>query len=169
MTSVPTPGMVAAEPDAGALTCCRVLEEGREIFFYNAFAANDPDSTSRVWAWLRDAGRLHGRRLLLLNSRRDRMDRSHQLVDLVLEELADTAHHLLLMGENTHQLAQRLVAGGYPCPRLTDLGAVSAPQKIFHEVVSHADPRATVLAIGNMGGLGAATADYFDHRRAHHG
>ena len=43
-------GMYASHPDAGALRLNRVEEEGKEVRFVNALAANDPESTLSIWA-----------------------------------------------------------------------------------------------------------------------
>ena len=49
-------GMYSAIPDEGALRAHRVEAFGKRIVFYNAFAANDPDSTMMIWKKIRDEG-----------------------------------------------------------------------------------------------------------------
>ncbi|MEZ5302918.1 MAG: poly-gamma-glutamate synthase PgsB [Verrucomicrobiales bacterium] len=42
-------GMHAAVPDPGAMTAHELDFFGRRIYFVNGFAANDPESTERIW------------------------------------------------------------------------------------------------------------------------
>src|SRR5262249_53359600 len=72
-------GMVSAEPDVGALRECEVDFFGRRVVFVNGFAANDPVATERIWnlALARHGDR--ATRLMVLNCRLDRSDRSRQL------------------------------------------------------------------------------------------
>ena len=42
-------GMWAAKPDPGAMTAHEMDFFGRRINFVNGFAANDPESTERIW------------------------------------------------------------------------------------------------------------------------
>ena len=42
-------GMIELEPEAGAMQVLHVRYFERELVFVNAFAANDPESTGRIW------------------------------------------------------------------------------------------------------------------------
>jgi nitrous oxide reductase accessory protein NosL len=42
--------------------------------------------------------------------------------------------------------------------------AAAEPAKVFEKVLSLTGHAASVVAIGNMGGMGAQTAEYFEHR-----
>lgn len=159
-------GMAAAVPDAGALTCCRLrFTDGRRLDVWNAFAANDPESTLRIWQRLGDDGRLIGRRLILLNSRADRADRSRQLVALILESLHCQVERVVLMGEDTGHWATQLRQGGFPDEQLVDLGSAPA-SRVVKGLFQQVDDAACAVAIGNMGGQGAATVEYLEHLAA---
>ena len=41
--------MCKAKPDPGATTDHELNYFGRQIYFVNGFAANDPESTERIW------------------------------------------------------------------------------------------------------------------------
>ncbi|MDD5232257.1 MAG: hypothetical protein PHG91_02575 [Syntrophales bacterium] len=70
--------MWKAPPGPGVLTCSHIGFFGRDIFFVNAFAANDPDSSEQLWnmALKRFSG--IEKRIVIFNCRTDRA-RSGQL------------------------------------------------------------------------------------------
>jgi poly-gamma-glutamate synthase PgsB/CapB len=94
-------GMYKAIPDAGVLKRFTVDTFGKQITFYNAFAANDPDSTLLVWKRLRDEVGFDGARIVLLNTRQDRMDRARQLAELAGKKLNPDMDYLMLIGQCT--------------------------------------------------------------------
>ena len=143
-------GMRRARPDLGALTRQRLREEGKEIEFINAFAANDPVSYLRIWERL-DLGARADEVILLVNVRGDRQRRSRDLAPLCSRELA--APRIVLIGEQTYVFAELLRRQGLPARSVTDLGGRRAPE-IWERLVELAGPRATVVGIGNIAGVG---------------
>ena len=156
-------GMWQARPDAGVLTRSRVHESGSRITFFNAFAANDPDSSMRIWHKLHDEGQLQGRRCLLLNSRPDRKERSEQLAHLIGERLAHDVDTVFVMGEPTEVVVRRLRAYGLDESKIVDLGHAQ-PEVVYLAILDRSDGACSVVAVGNMGGQGAATVDFFEQR-----
>lgn len=156
-------GMYQAIPDAGALMCYRVETFNKHMFFYNAFAANDPDSTLMVWQKIRDEIGFQGVRIVLLNTRNDRMDRARQLAELVAVKLADEIDYLILMGQSTEVVENMTIGYGLARKMIINLGWV-APPNVFEEILSVTDDMSTIVAIGNMGGMGAETSEFFEHR-----
>ena len=160
-------GMWEAIPDAGVLTRSTVRDGDASATLYNAFAANDPDSTLLVWRKLGDEGYLKGQRFVLLNSRADRKDRSEQLAHLVATRLDVDA--VFVMGAPTEAVVRKLRALGLASDRIVDLGA-SPPDEICRAVLERTETESSVVAIGNMGGGGAETVAWFEERsRASHG
>lgn len=155
-------GMVTAVPDAGALTCCRVTtRDGYDVDTWNAFAANDPDSTLRIWRRLQMEGRMAETAVVVLNTRADRADRSRQLVELILGHLYPQADHVVLMGDDTPRWAVELTRGGVAEDRLRDLGNASASSAVKHLLQQVQGPT-TVMTLGNMGGQGAAMVEFLE-------
>ena len=158
-------GMVASEPDSGALTRSTLQLDDRSVVFYNAFAANDPDSTLRIWKRLShadDGGEAGDKsHVLLLNTREDRADRSRQLGELVAEHLATDLDRVVLMGTGTH-VAQRHMGSAVAEDRITDLGTADAAeiaQRLLE--LSKGRKETVIFAVGNMAGAGAATVELF--------
>ncbi|MFH1121523.1 MAG: poly-gamma-glutamate synthase PgsB [Bacteroidota bacterium] len=156
-------GMYQAIPDAGALTCHKVDVAKKNMIFYNVFAANDPDSTLFIWQKIRDEVGMEGKKIVLLNTRQDRLDRARQLAEMVAYKIADEADFLVLMGQSGEVVENMVIGFGMPKQKIVNLGYTD-PQTVFETVLSITQQSSTVFAIGNMGGMGAATAEFFEHK-----
>jgi gamma-polyglutamate synthase len=156
-------GMYLAVPDAGALMAFRVEAFQKHLVFYNAFAANDPDSTLLVWQKIRDEIGFEGLRIVLLNTRQDRLYRADQLAEMTGRKLKDEADYLILIGQSTDVVENMAIGYGVPGKKIFNLG-YTTPEKVFETVLSITEKTSTIVAIGNMGGMGADTAGYFEHR-----
>lgn len=156
-------GMWRGAPDAGVLTRSTVTAGDSAATFFNAFAANDPESTLMVWDKLRDEGHLRGQRFVLLNSRPDRKDRSEQLAHLVATRLAGEVDEVFVMGEPTDAVVRRLLTHGMEGSRIVDLGHAGA-EETGRKILDRTQAVSSVVAIGNMGGQGAATVEWFEQQ-----
>jgi gamma-polyglutamate synthase len=156
-------GMYEAIPDAGALMVFRVNAFQKEMVFYNAFAANDPDSTFLVWKKIRDEIGMEGARIVLLNTRQDRLYRAQQLAEMVAVRLEKEVDYLMLIGQSTDVVESIALQCGIPRKKLISVGWTT-PDKVFEKILSITDKTSTIVAIGNMGGMGAQTVEYFENR-----
>jgi poly-gamma-glutamate synthase PgsB/CapB len=156
-------GMYKAIPDAGALMAFRVETFQKCLVFYNAFAANDPDSTYLVWQKIKNEIGFEGKRIVLLNTRQDRLYRAVQLAEMTAAKLKDETDYLFLIGQSTDVVEGLAVSYGIPKSKILNLG-YTTPEKVFEKVLSVTDKMSTIVAIGNMGGMGADTASFFEHR-----
>ena len=156
-------GMYNAIPDAGALRRYEVKAFQKQLFFYNAFAANDPDSTLLVWQKIRDEIGFDGTRIVLLNTRHDRLDRARQLAEMVARKLADEIDYLILMGQSTEVVENMTTGYGLPGKKIINMGWTTPP-RVFEKVLAATEKMSTIVAIGNMGGMGAETSEYFEQR-----
>ncbi len=75
-------GMLKTKPDPGALLIWHLDNNNK---FISAFAANDPDSTFKVWELIKSKEK--NKTCFFLNSRDDRRYRTNQLIDLVLNRI----------------------------------------------------------------------------------
>lgn len=159
-------GMYTAIPDAGVLRRFVVGAFGKQLAFYNAFAANDPDSTYLVWKRLKGESGLEGTRIVLLNTRQDRMDRARQLAELAGRRLNPDMDYLMLIGQSTEVVRDMALGYGVPAHRILPVGWTT-PEAVFEKALEVTERASTIVAIGNMGGMGAKVADYFEHRSTH--
>ena len=151
-------GMSSAEPDIGALREFEIDFFGRHVVFVNGFAANDPIATERVWnlALARHGDR--ETRLMVLNCRLDRSDRSRQLGD-ALPRWAP-ADQYFLVGTGTFALARSAVRAGLPAAKLVPLEG-EPPEAVFEELIGAAGTSALVVGAGKHRGNRARAAALF--------
>jgi len=151
-------GMYAINPDPGVLRKYMLQPDGKKIEFVNAFAANDPDSYRAIWAML-DIHRMEERKLIVLvNSRKDRIQRAEQLGEFIAKEL--DADFFVISGEYTHALTHKAIHCGLPPAKIKDIGGQSAAQ-VFEFIKSITPKESMVVGIGNIVGLGEEIVNYF--------
>lgn len=156
-------GMYTAIPDAGVLTRHTVDSFHKRMVFYNAFAANDPDSTLLVWQKIRDEIGFDGTRIVLLNTRQDRLYRAQQLAEMVGTKIENEVDFLMLIGQSTEVVENMAISSGVPKKKVIGVGWTT-PEKVYEKILSVTEKVSTIVAIGNMGGMGADTVEYFKNR-----
>ena len=161
-------GMYKALPDAGALRLSRVNVFNKKINFFNAFAANDPQSTLMIWQKIKAEIGLTGTRIILLNTRQDRLDRAKQLAGMIGSEMKDDFDHLILIGQSSEIVEELAVSNGVKRNKIVNLGWTE-PEAVFEAVLAFTAEHSTVVGIGNMGGMGGKVADFFENRRVVYG
>lgn len=134
-------GMARYHRDPYALSLHR-LPGG--ALFIGALAANDPQSTCKIWQTLCRERQLQSRRLiLLLNNRRDRGYRTEHML-LVSDKLRPA--EIWLLGASRQALARRLRKAGHPCVR-----SFSSLSKLSFAGLDETD---VVFAAGNLADAG---------------
>ena len=161
-------GMYKAIPDAGSLKLSRVNVFQKKINFFNAFAANDPQSTLMIWEKIKLEIGFVGVNIILLNTRQDRLDRAKQLTGLIGSGLSDEFEYLILIGQSAEVVEELAVASGVKRNKIVNLGWTE-PEAVFEAVLAYTVDESTVVAIGNMGGMGGNVADFFENRRVVYG
>jgi poly-gamma-glutamate synthase PgsB/CapB len=155
-------GMQKANPDPGALKKYRIVDGNKTIHFYNIFAANDPQSTVGIINMI--TGHLQNvQKIIIINSRADRLFRSHQLVDAV--KPLDYSY-ILLTGEIPEKVETYALHNGIPREKLFALGE-PLTEVIYQKVLSLTETEAHVMGIGNMAGrikYGAQIVAHFKHK-----
>ncbi|MBC8425238.1 poly-gamma-glutamate synthase PgsB [bacterium] len=147
-------GMQQVRPDVGALDRVRIDVPGKEVHFVNAFAANDPESTSRIWEHL-GLSKSPEAAIVLYNNRSDRMRRARDLAPLFGDKI--TARTYVLVGESTAQLSD-LFSRHVSRDSVVDLGGLESDE-VWRRLVEICGDSATVVGVGNIGGAGMALLD----------
>jgi hypothetical protein len=154
--------MQNSHPDPGALKKYVIYDEGKTLYFYNIFAANDPDSTARIINMV--TGHLENvEKIIILNSRADRVFRSQQLLEAVSK--LDFSY-ILLTGELPDKIAAYAHHLGIPDEKVIPLGEPS-PEVIYNKVLNLTEKEAHILGIGNIAGrikYGGQIVAYFKHK-----
>ncbi len=150
-------GMRACQGDPGALRIFAQTWAGKTLYFINAMAANDPQSTQFLFERMVSAPGHVGSLLMLVNSRKDRPLRSRQLGRLLVSLYAD---RYFLMGDDSNTVLKEALRAGLAPERLERLEAPSA-HEVLSRLYSSIDEQGTVFAIGNTAGLGLRVASLF--------
>lgn len=161
-------GMYKAIPDAGALKLSRVNVFQKKINFFNAFAANDPQSSLMIWEKIKQEIGFRGVKIILLNTRQDRLDRAKQLTGMIGSELIDQFDYLMLIGQSAEVVEELAISNGVKRNKIINLGWTE-PEAVFEAILAYTIDQSTIVAIGNMGGMGGQVADYFENRRVVYG
>lgn len=158
-------GMCEAKPDPGALTAYELNFFGRRIVFVNAFAANDPESTERIVEMVTRQFSDCGPRVILVNCRADRPDRSRQLGESAPGWASSEEDHYVLIGTGTYIFAKHATEQGLGPGRVTYAEGARI-EEIFETLVEHAPAGGAALIIGiaNIGGQGLDLVRYFKNR-----
>lgn len=152
--------MHRANPDPGALRGYRIHFFDKELTFYNAFAANDRDSTVMIYHRL---GLSTGNRpvFLIVNNRGDRLQRAEQFGELIATDLR--ADHAFLVGDFTKATYDIALRHGLSPERITDVGHCTLDE-LFEAVLAQTNGSATVMGVGNIGGMGHDIVRFFKNR-----
>lgn len=154
-------GMWEAAPDPGVLAVHELDFFGRRLLFANGLAANDPDSSGRIW---RNVLRLVpdvSRRIALFNCRVDRPDRSRQLGEACVDW--PPADHYVLMGNGTYIFARAATRRGLDVRKLV-IAENQEPGAVFETLLERAGESALIMGMGNVHGGGEELARLFRNR-----
>ncbi|MBM4373923.1 MAG: poly-gamma-glutamate synthase PgsB [Deltaproteobacteria bacterium] len=154
-------GMWAAPPDPGALTEHEVSFFGRRIVFVNAFAANDPDSTARLFALAQERHADAERTVAFFNLREDRPERTRQLARHAT--FWHAAEHVVLLGSGADHFAREALDAGLDATRFAVVEH-EALEAVFESIVSLCGRSALVIGMGNIGERGLELVRMFRNR-----
>lgn len=154
-------GMHRAKPDPGAMTDHEVHYFGRQMHFVNGFAANDPESTERIWTMAIERYPHVEQRIAVFNCRADRPDRSQQLGRACVAWPAADCY--LLIGSGTYLFARAADAAGMEMQKVV-FAENRRVEEIFEAILEHSGRSALVMGMGNIGGPGLEVVRYFQNR-----
>jgi gamma-polyglutamate synthase len=152
--------MYTTLPDEGALTHVTIEKENKRVHFYNAFAANDPESSLMIWNNIISKIDSEEHMVVLLNTRKDRQDRARQLIELISLKLHNCS--VALIGESVDLVVEMAKVQKIAKERIYPIGLKSS-EETFNDLIHLSGPKTTIVGIGNMGAGGAELVKYFDY------
>jgi hypothetical protein len=99
--------------------------------------------------------------IVMVNSRKDRIQRAEQLGEFIATEL--DADFYVIVGEYTKPLVAKAIASGLPHNKIEDLGGRSQ-EVIFKTLISLTAEKALIFGVGNIVGFGEKIVKYFGDR-----
>jgi len=154
-------GMWKAPPDPGATTVSHIRFFGRHIYFVNGFSANDPESTERLWNMAVEQFPEVDKRILILNCRLDRPNRSEQFGELCIKW--KPADHYILIGTGTYFFARSAISNGLPEAKLL-FAENQSDSDLFETIVELSGKSSLVVGIINIKGQGLSLVRFFRNR-----
>ncbi len=155
-------GMKKTRPDPGALTEHEVHFFGRTLSFINAFAANDPTSTQRIWNLSKQNHPEIDKTVAVFNLR---ADRPHRTIQLVREtSIFSDADDVVLMGSGAYTFARVAASAGIDASRIV-YAEQERIEDVFEKIIGVcSDSHTLVVGMGNIGGQGLDLVRYFKNR-----
>ncbi len=147
-------GMHEATPDEGVLRKHILNLEEKTVTFVYAMAANDPDSTYLIW---QNLDKNYAELDILVNCRDDRIDRSLQMADLIIERMH--CDKCIFTGSATEIIKKKLNRT-IDKDRILDLGN-KEPKYVCQAVSRFVANNSLIFAIGNTVGYGEALVKEF--------
>jgi len=166
-SSLQVPREVALEamyktiPDEGALKVFKYTNEGYQLNFYNALAANDPESSKVIW---NNVEQQHGEEtdyVVLFNARKDRKSRSEEMIAFIAELSFD---FLALTGETTELVKAMALKNNIAREKIILVGE-RPPQEQLDCIGTKVSKPSVVVAMGNMGAGGAVLSNYVEQNQ----
>lgn len=126
----------------------------KEIFFINAFAANDPDSTFKIYQYIKQMDFFSNKRfIILINNRVDRIDRMEQFIKFIKNIHYD---NIWIMGSFTKLMKRKLIANEINNESITIF-------KNWEDIdLKGIEENSIIFAIGNINGWGKEMADFVE-------
>ena len=168
-------GMWAATPDPGAMKVHTTdvqampsFDLGRQtepsvFHFVNGFAANDPESTESLWETAFNRFPDADRRVMVMNCREDRPDRSEIMGAAIGNWSA--ADQVVVIGTGTEIFMKAARKSGVDPAKLICLGQVESSEEVAEAIACDealCEPGVMVMGIGNVKNGGFALDQFFE-------
>lgn len=152
--------MWRAKPDPGAMKVHELMVDECQWSFVNGFAANDPESTAQLWKTACERFGESRRRVLIMNCRVDRPDRSATMGDAIGSW--SSVDQIVVVGTGTDAFLRPAVAAGVCPDKLMCLGTSSCQEIADAIADAQTLPRdppksssdVLLMGIGNVAGPG---------------
>lgn len=155
-------GLRNATYDIGRLKIWSLQLGGKRVFAVNAFAANDPVSTSKVLEKAREIlGANASTYTGLLNLRSDRPDRTVQWIDALNSGMSKRFARLYVHGGHANVMKRRVDS--------TEVLASKSPDVTTQMIVEGMEEHGVIFGFGNIGGAGEQLVEYWQREGKEYG
>lgn len=163
--SVALQGMYKVQPDPGAFKIWRLNQDQQPVYFINALAANDLQSTRLSWgvwqAWERSFLADRPFTVGVFNNRGDRGFRIREMAQFAKER--DIFDHLFILGEAQALVKRSFVREGIERNTIGTFRSAFTPEAFLKKTRYLAGNKPIILfAFGNIKGDGWILIDYFE-------
>jgi poly-gamma-glutamate synthase PgsB/CapB len=148
-------GMSKYKKDPGSLKIYQIENKNRcQIEFINALAANDPDSTEKIFHSLSiDSNKHFNHKVMLINNRFDRATRMNQYIDFTVN-MEGYFNEVWIIGDLKNIMKKRLIKRGIKSDRIKLLENINHVDTLKKDTL--------IFAVGNIGGYGHNIVKHFE-------
>ena len=149
-------GMLNAPADPGAVRIKYFHANRTKNVFVNAFAANEPQSTKAILNKVESYNYPYDKKIIILNCRSDRVDRTQLFVDNFLGEVDYDV--LICTGKSTQMVTQFMET----MPEKTYINYEGRDFVEIEKGILHEAENALVFCVGNIHGPGGRIAEFIE-------
>ena len=154
-------GMLKANPDPGALKIYKLSKENKILFFVNAFASNDRNSTLLIWKNIKKIFDLNNLPIIgIINNREDRALRAIQFAHILAKEII--LSKIILVGSLSKLTEKTLLKLKVPPDKIINLGRITDVEKVIEMVLKLISRKVILIGFGNTKGMGQRLIEYFN-------
>ena len=154
-------GILKTTPDPGALKIYKLSKENNTLFFVNAFAANDKNSTLLIWENINKRANLKKfLKIGIINNREDRVLRSIQFAHILAEEII--LSKIILVGPLSKLSERTLLKLKVPSDKILNLAKITDAESILQIILQFTNNKGLLIGFGNTKGMGQNLIEYFD-------
>ncbi len=154
-------GIVKASPDPGALAIYKLQQKNKQLWFVNAFAANDRESLLLIWEkvnkllpeTIKDSPKI-----AIINHRDDRITRTIQFDRILSKDIL--LDYIMLAGSSTYLSEKKLIQFGYPNKQIIKIDKKKAAFEVINSVFQLFETSGIVYGLGNTRGFGMKIMGY---------
>ena len=153
-------GILKAAPDPGALKIYKLSKKNNTLFFINAFAANDRNSTLLIWENINkrtDLKKLP--KIGIINNRDDRVLRSIQFAHILAEDII--LSKIILLGPLNKLVERALLKLKVSTDKIVNLGKLTDAEKVIEMALQLTNNKVLLIGFGNTKGTGQNLIEYF--------
>ncbi len=158
-------GIAKANPDPGALTIHKLKRENKQLWFINAFAANDRESILLIWDKINQLlpkQMNDSQKIAIINHRDDRITRTIQFDKILSQDI--NFNHLILVGPTSQLSRRKLIHFGYPPDRMELIKNKETVNQVIEKIFRLINRTGVVYGLGNTRGFGLQIMEYLKEK-----
>ncbi|KAA3598025.1 MAG: poly-gamma-glutamate synthase PgsB [Calditrichaeota bacterium] len=154
-------GMYTMEPDFGVLRIFPIHEMNKEIRFLNGFAANDNESTAKIYDMLNLRENNEEPVFTVVNLRADRVTRTEELAFMIARKV--TSNYIVVIGTGTDLFMEEMEVYSFPQNKILKMGN-SSGKEVLDKIISLTPQKSVAIGIGNIAGIGIELLEEVEER-----
>ncbi len=158
-------GISKATPDPGALTIYQLEQDKKQLWFINAFAANDRESILIIWDKINQLLPKEmddSQRIAIINHRDDRITRTLQFDKILTRDLR--FDYLMLAGPTSRLSERKLLQFGYPSKQIYRINKRETASDVVKKIFRLSKKNIIVYGLGNTRGFGMEIMEYLKEK-----